>query len=173
MELIDIMLKRRSIRKYTDENISDDKIEKIIEAGLLAPTSRNRKPCEFVVIKNKEVLEELSHTKDSGSKMLANANVAIAVFADSTKADTWIEDASIALTYMDLMAVSLGIGTCWTQMHLRFSKDDISSEKIARNILSMDDNYRIVGILSLGIPNEVKKPHNLNNLSKDKVKYIL
>ena len=77
MELIDIMLKRRSIRKYTDENISDDKIEKIIEAGLLAPTSRNRKPCEFVVIKNKEVLEELSHTKASGSKMLANANVAI------------------------------------------------------------------------------------------------
>ncbi|WP_233126289.1 nitroreductase family protein [Methanobrevibacter sp. 87.7] len=170
---MDIMLKRRSIRKYTDEDISDDKIEKIIDAGLLAPSSRNRKPCEFIVIKNKDMLEKLSHAKAAGSKMLANANTAIAVFADSNKADTWVEDASIALTYMDLMAVNLGIGTCWTQMHLRFSKDDVDSEEFVRNLLSIEDKYRIVGILSLGIPSENKNPHDLNKLDKDKVKYIL
>lgn len=172
MELIDIMLKRRSIRKYTDEDIPEDKLNKIIQAGLLAPSSRNRKPCEFIVIKDKNTLEKLSKTKASGSAMLADCNTAIAVFADTEKADTWIEDASIVLTYMDLMASSLGIGSCWTQMHLRYDKNNESSETIAKQILNMPDNYRIVGILSLGIPAQKLEAHNLDDLDKDKIKYI-
>ena len=55
MELLEIILKRRSVRTYTNEEIPDEKLEKILQAGLLAPTSRNRKPCEFVVVKNKNV----------------------------------------------------------------------------------------------------------------------
>ena len=52
MTLIETILKRRSVRTYTDEEIPENKIEKILQAGLLAPTSRNRKPCEFYVVKN-------------------------------------------------------------------------------------------------------------------------
>ena len=55
MELLNIMLKRRSVREYNDENIPEEKLEKILQAGLLAPTSRNRKPCEFYLVKNKEI----------------------------------------------------------------------------------------------------------------------
>ncbi|MBE6494539.1 MAG: nitroreductase [Methanosphaera stadtmanae] len=172
MDLLELMLKRRSIREYTDEDIGEDNLNKIVTAGLLAPSSRNRKPCEFVVVQDKTILNKLSKSKKSGSAMLENANAAVVVIADSTKADTWIEDSSIALTYMDLMAAQLDIGSCWCQSHLRFSDDGISSEEVIKNILSLDDKYRVVGILSLGISENKPERHQLSQLDIDKVKYL-
>ena len=60
MDLLDVMLKRRSVRKYTDEEIPTEKLNKILQAGLLAPTSRNLKPCNFLVIDNKETLKKIN-----------------------------------------------------------------------------------------------------------------
>lgn len=172
MSLFETILKRRSVRTYTDEEIPEEKLEKILEAGLLAPTSRNRKPCEFYLVKDKEILEQLSKSKAAGSSMLENANAAIVVFADSQKADTWIEDSSIALAYMDLMANELDIGSCWCQSHLRFDADNNSSEDVVREIFSKDVKYRVVGILSLGIAKDKPEPHKLSEIDKSKIKYF-
>ena len=92
MDLLDVMLKRRSVRKYRKDEIPNEKLNKILQAGLLAPTSRNRKPCSFLVVDNKEALEKLSESKESSSKFLKNANKAIVVVANSLISDTWIED---------------------------------------------------------------------------------
>ena len=172
MDLLELMLKRRSIREYADEDIGEDKLNKIVTAGLLAPSSRNRKPCEFIVVKDKTLLNKLSKSKKSGSAMLKDACAAVVVVADSTKADTWIEDSSIALTYMDLMAAQLDVGSCWCQSHLRFSEDGVSSEEVIKNILSLDDRYRVVGILSLGISKNKPDGHQLSEVDMDKVKYF-
>lgn len=172
MTLIDTMLKRRSVREYTPEEIPEEKLEKILQAGLLAPTSRNRKPCEFYVVKDKNILEQLSESKASGSAMLKNANAAIVVFADINKADTWIEDSSIALAYMDLMATEQDVGSCWCQSHLRFSADKESSEEVIRKIFSLDKNYRVVGILSLGLTDNRPESHTIEDIDKNKIKYI-
>ena len=172
MNLMDVILSRRSVRNYVDEDIDDDVLDRILEAGLLAPTSRNRKPCEFIVVKDKDVLKQLSESKASGSGMLASCNVAIVVIADSDKADTWIEDSSIAMAYMDLMANYYGIGCCWCQSHLRFSGDGVKSEDVVRNILSSENKYRIVGIFSLGVKEFDLEPHTLSEIDKNKVKYI-
>ena len=123
MKLTDAILKRRSVRTYKNEDISKENLRKILLAGLLAPTSRNLKPCEFIVVRDKETLTKLSKSKKSGAGMLTDCNAAIVVVADSNKADTWIEDSAIALSYMDLMAVSLGIGSCWVQIYLRSAED--------------------------------------------------
>lgn len=171
MELLNIMLKRRSVREYNDENIPEEKLEKILQAGLLAPTSRNRKPCEFYLVKNKEILKKLSKSKASGSSMLEKANAAIVVVADSQKADTWIEDSSIALAYMDLMATQQDVGSCWCQSHLRFSADEEKSEEVIRNIFSLNDNYRIVGILSLGLTDNRPEAHCIDDIDENKIKY--
>lgn len=171
MSLLNTILNRRSVRSYADEEISDKILENILNAGLLAPTSRNRKPCEFIVVKNKKMLHDLSLAKDSGSSMLDNANTAIVVIADSTKADTWIEDSSIALAYMDLMANSLGIGSCWCQIHLRYANEE-KSEDIVRNILSLENKYRIVGILSLGNKKVNTEPHDISEVDSEKIRVI-
>ena len=127
MELLDVMLERRSTRKFNDEPISKSELDKILAAALLAPTSMNRKPCNFMVVERKETLEELSRSKDHGADLIKGADKAVVVIADTLIADTWIEDSSIALTYMHLMATELGLGSCWVQIHMR-SRDGVDSE---------------------------------------------
>ena len=172
MDLLDVMLKRRSVRKYRKDEIPNEKLNKILQAGLLAPTSRNRKPCSFLVVDNKEALEKLSESKESSSKFLKNANKAIVVVANSLISDTWIEDSSIALAFMHLMAAEQDIGSCWVQIHLRTAKNGDSSEDYVREVLGIDDYFRIVGILALGVPFYEVKGYKIENIDKERVHYL-
>ena len=169
MELFDAMIKRRSIRKYTGEAIPDDKLEKIVQAGLLAPTSRNIKPCELYVVRDKKVLEQLSGVKSAGGAFICDADTAVVVLADESRADTWVEDSSIAMTFMNLMAVDQGIGACWVQIHMRKGVDGSDAEANVREILSVPDNYRVVGILSLGIADQERPANNPDEFDLSKV----
>ena len=171
MDLLDVMLKRRSVRKYTEEEIPNEKLNRILQAGLLAPTSRNRKPCSFLVVDSKDALEKLSESKESSSKFLKNANKAIVVVANTLISDTWIEDSSIALAFMHLMAAEQDIGSCWVQIHLRKSKSGQSSEDYVREVLGIDDYFRIVGILALGVPFREVKGYEIEDIDKERVHY--
>ena len=172
MDLLDVMLKRRSVRKYRKDEIPNEKLNKILQAGLLAPTSRNRKRCSFLVVDNKEALEKLSESKESSSKFLKNANKAIVVVANSLISDTWIEDSSIALAFMHLMAAEQDIGSCWVQIHLRTAKNGESSEDYVREVLGIDDYFRIVGILALGVPFYEVKGYKIEDIDKERVHYL-
>ncbi|MBQ2665236.1 nitroreductase family protein [Methanobrevibacter sp.] len=172
MELIDVMLKRRSTRKFTDEPVAKDELDKILQAALLAPTSMNRKPCNFMVVERKETLDALSKSKNHGADLIKGADKAIVVVGDAMVADTWIEDSSIALTYMHLMATELGLGSCWVQIHLR-DKDGEDSEQIVRDILKIDEHYRIVGIMALGHSNDIPKAHTLDDIDKNKIHFLV
>ena len=172
MELMDIMLKRRSTRKFNENEITKAELDRILHAALLAPTSMNRKPCSFMVVERRETLEELSKSKDHGADLINGANKAIVVVADAIAADTWVEDSSIALTYMHLMATELGIGSCWVQIHLR-SRNGRDSEEIVRDILKVDDYYRIVGIMALGHSDDIPEAHELDEIDKSKIHFLI
>lgn len=172
MTLTDIMLKRRSTRRFTDEKVTRDELEKILEAALLAPTSRNRKPCNFMVVERQETLRELSQCKDHGAELLKDAPLAIVVLADTRITDTWSEDSSIALTFMHLMATELGLGSCWVQVHMR-KKDGVYAEEVVREILKVDSHYRIAGILAVGHSDDIPKPHTLDELDKSKIHFLV
>ncbi|AMD18067.1 nitroreductase [Methanobrevibacter sp. YE315] len=172
MTLIDLMLKRRSTRKFSDEPVTKDELDNILQAALLAPTSMNRKPCNFMVVERKETLKELSKCKNHGADLIDGADKAIVVIADTLIADTWIEDSSIALTYMHLMATELDLGSCWVQVHLR-DKDGENSEEVVRDILKIDSHYRIVGILAIGHSENIPQPHSLAELDKSKIHFLV
>ena len=169
MELLELMARRRSIRKYTEEEIPEEKLNKILQAALLAPTSMGKRPWEFYVIKDRAVLENLSKAKKHGAALLAGCNTAIAVFADSDLSDAWIEDSSIALAYMDLMAAEQGIGSCWVQMRMRKDETDGDAEQNVRDTLGVELPWRMVGIMALGMPAEEKAPYSLDELKWEKV----
>lgn len=169
MELIERMRRRRSIRKFTGEAVPEEKLEKILQAALLAPTSRGKRPWEFWVVRDKDTLERLSRAKKHGSALIAGCDTAVVVFADSRLSDAWIEDSSIALAYMDLMASSLGIGSCWVQMRMRKDENDGDAEQNVREIMGLEDPFRTVGIMALGIPAEEKAPYELDGLKWEKV----
>ena len=172
MGLIDVMLKRRSTRKFNTEPVTKDELDKILQSALLAPTSRNRKPCNFMVVERKETLTQLAKSKDHGADLIGGADKAIVVVADALIADTWIEDSSIALTHMHLMATELGLGSCWVQIHLR-SKEGRDSEEIVRDILKIDDHFRIVGILAVGHSDDIPQAHVLDEIDKGKIHFIV
>ena len=115
---------------------------------------------------------QLSECKDMGAGLIAGANKAIVVIADSMIADTWIEDSSIALTYMHLMATELDIGSCWVQTHLR-SKNGKDSEEVVRDILKIDSHYRIVGMLALGYSDDIPQAHDESDLDKSKIHFLI
>ncbi len=123
MDLLEIMRNRRSVRKYTGERIDDEKIEKVLQAGLLSASSRGRRPWEFIVVRNRDTLEKMARSRVAGAAMLKGADAAIVVIADPEKCDVWIEDCSIVMANMHLMADSLGLGSCWVQGRLRMASE--------------------------------------------------
>ncbi len=171
MNLLEIMQNRRSVRTYTGEKIPKDKLEKILQAGLLSPSGRNRKPWEFVVVQEKDMLEKLSHCRVGAAKMLENAGCAIVVFADPEKTDVWVEDCSITMSNMHLMVDALGLGSCWIQGRLREAENKESTEAYCRSVLNVPDKYVLEAILSIGVCNEHPKAHTLEELELGKVHY--
>lgn len=172
MELLDLMLKRRSIRKYTGEAIPEEKLQKVIQAGLAAPTSRNQRPWEFYVVRDRKTLKKLSTAKAAGGAFLEGADAAIIAASDSLKADTWIEDDSIAMSFMHLMATEQELGSCWIQIHLRKTAEGTSAEDSVRQILGLPDHMGIVGILALGVPAQEPPAYAVGDLQEEKVHRI-
>lgn len=169
MELLEIMKNRRSIRKYTQEPVSEENLEKILSAAMLSASSRSRRPWEFIVVQERETLDKMAKARIGGAKMLEGAACAIVVIADPQITDVWTEDCSIAMANMHLMASSLGVGSCWIQGRLREAENGQSTEEYLRSLLRFPDTYKLEAILSLGMPAEKAEAHRLEDLPKEKI----
>lgn len=149
-------LSRRSIRKYKDIKVEEEKIREILGPALLAPSGKNKKPCEFIVVSDREMLKKLVGVKAKGIAMLEEASHGIAVIGKPEISDTWLEDCSIAATLIQLKAWELGVGSCWIQIRGREDKDGVSSEERTRELLGIPEEMRVLCIMSLGYPDEEK-----------------
>ena len=150
MEFSDLIKSRHSIRSYAGTPVAPELLEKIIAAAELAPSSRNKKPCSFITVTDWETLARLSEAKAAGSQMLKDAAAAIIVAADSGKSDVWIEDASIAMTYLHLAASDLGLGSCWIQIRNRNAKDGSDSAEFVKSLFQIKGDMQVLAILSIG-----------------------
>lgn len=171
MELMETILNRRSVRKYSGEKIEEEIIKKILQAGLAAPSGRSRRPWEFILVRDKETLSKMSVSRKCGAGMLAQADCAIVVIADPKKTDVWTEDCSIAMAYMHLMADRLGVGSCWIQGRLRNAPDDRTMEEHLRELLGYPKEYCLEAILSLGMTEEHPIARKIEDLPEEKVHY--
>ena len=169
MDLLNIMLHRRSVRNYTEESVKEEDLKQILQAGLLSPTGRNKKPWEFIVVQKKDVLEKMASSRVAGAGMLAGAAAAIVVLGDEEKTDVWTEDCSIAMSNMHLMAASLGVGSCWIQGRLRAASEEVTTEDYLRDLLGFPKNLRLEAILSLGMPEKNVNPHSLEEVEEVKI----
>lgn len=169
MKLLEIMQNRRSVRKYTGERITDENIEEILQAGLLSASSRGFRPWEFIVVRDRKMLDKMASCRDGAANMLKGADTAIVVIADGDKSDVWIEDCSIVMSNMHLMADSLGIGSCWIQGRLRTAAEGGSTEDYLRGLLGFPQNRKLEAILSLGMPEKHAPAYELNSLATEKI----
>ena len=115
---------RRSMRKFTEEELTQEQVVTLMKAALMAPTSKRSNAWQFIVVDEKDKLKELSYCKEQASQFIADAALAVVVVADPLASDVWIEDASIASIYLQLQTEDMGLGSCWVQVRERFRSSD-------------------------------------------------
>lgn len=168
-EFHDMLFTRHSIRKYTDEPIDGEHVKLLLEAALLAPSGKSVRPWEFVVVEDKEVLAKMSECRPFGSGPVAKCKLAIVVCGDPGKTDVWVEDCTIAATYIQLQAEALGLGSCWIQMRGRFDKDNNDSADLIRELLDIPGEQQVECIIVLGHKDEVRRSVDPDKLLWEKV----
>lgn len=155
MELKEVLLKRRSVRKFTEEPVSEEMIQELLHAAMSGPSACNRKPWAFYAVTNPQKLEEL---KSSSKFTKMDAKLAIIVCGDLSKAlpmqmaDYWIQDCSAATENILLRVTDLGLGAVWCGIH-----PQEKAEERVREILELPENEIPLSLIYIGHPAEEPK----------------
>jgi len=158
MSFIDVILNRRSIRRYEKRDISEDVLQQILEAGRQAPSAANRQPFRFVVVKDHDILKNLCDNLIN--RFVKYAPVAIVGCADikSLLTGKWaVVDTAIAMQNMVIAAWTLGIGSCWI---------GACNEEKVKELLKIPDKWKFVALVTLGYPAEQPKPRKKKPFEK-------
>jgi nitroreductase len=157
MDVLEAIRTRRSIRKYRQEPIPDEKLESILEAARLAPSAANRQPWRFIIVQNADRKKALAEAANNQT-FLSDAAAIVAAVGDPEASTRWHEkDTMIALEHMVLTASSLGYGTCWIGA---FNEDAVKS------LLKIPAKMKVVALLPIGMPDETPAPRPRKELSE-------
>ena len=158
MEVKEALLKRRSVRKFTEEPVSEELIDELLHAAMSGPSACNKRPWEFYVVTNPDILEELrSASRFSGIK----APLAIVVCGNLKRAlpmqmaEFWIQDCSAATENILLRATDLGLGAVWCGMY-----PQKRPEKRVRELLGIDEKRIALNIIYIGHPEQEPEPRD-------------
>lgn len=149
---------RTSIRKYTDEQITDELKTSLLRAAMSSPSAVNRQPWEFIIVDNPDILIELADSLPY-AKMAANAPMAIVVcgnssrFLDGEDATLWIQDLSAASENILLAASALGLGGVWTCLY----PHDERMSAVSR-ILNIPKGIIPFNLIPIGCPAKLHAP---------------
>ena len=150
-EVIDSLLSRRSIRKFKPEQIKDEELDTVLEAGIYAPSARAQQPWLFVAIQDeatrKEITELNLFIRGGNADPYYEAPTVILVFAQKGTIAP-VEDASLALGNMFNAAHAIGLGACWIHREREMFETAKGKELMKR--WGVDENYMGVGSCALG-----------------------
>lgn len=169
MNFQELLVHRKSVRKYLAKTIEVEKIKALKKAALLSPTGKRKDHWDFVFIENKTTLNKLAQSKVNGSKLIGNAPLAIVVVGDNSVSDTWIEDCSIASIILQLQAEDLELGSCWVQIHKRPHDEVTSSEEYVRAVLNIPEAKNILSIIAIGYPENKRETSKDEDLMWEKI----
>jgi nitroreductase len=154
METLKTIFSRKSIRKFTDQSVSKEQIEQILKAGMSGPSCVNARDWSFLVITDREMLENMADANGRPAEPLRGAAFAILVCGDLERAfppavDYWIIDATIAAENMVLAAWDLGIGSVWLGTYPQMDR-----VKKQQELFGLPDSIVPHSILAFGYPQE-------------------
>ena len=165
----ELIKNRRSMRKFTDEELTQEQVVELMKAALMAPKSKRSNAWQFVLVDDKETLKKLSLCKEQASQFIADAALAVVVTADPLASDVWIEDASIASIYLQLQAEDMGLGSCWVQVRERFTASGMDSGQYVQQVLDIPLQLQVLSIIAIGHKGMERKPFNEEHLQWDKI----
>lgn len=163
MDAMDAILSRRSIRKYTEQPVSDETIKELLEAAMSAPSAGNEQPWHFLVIRERQILDEIPKFHQY-SHMLKDAPVAIMVCGDKRLQKYegyWVQDCSAATENILIAAQAKGLGAVWLGLF------PIEDRVIAlRKLLNIPEEVTPLSLISIGYPAEEKPPSGRYDTSR-------
>lgn len=155
MDVMKAIETRRSIRRYLDKPVEDEKLKKVLEAGRLAPSARNNQEWKFVVVRDPAKRREMMAATTKGQVFVGQAPIVIACCAvDAERLMSCGQkagpiDVAIAVDHMTLAAVELGLGTCWVCAF---------NEAPVKKALKIPNGPRVIALLTLGYPESQPAP---------------
>lgn len=162
MEFYDVVKKRKSIKKFKSGELDREKLLKIIDAAMRAPSWRNSTPYKFVLVDRDNLKQSIAGTilnkATDTAEAVTNAPATIVVVADPNASGTmeekdyYLVDSAIAMEHLILAATEEGYGTCWIGAF---------NEKKVKEVLGIPDNYKVVALTPIGesAEGEEEKPH--------------
>ncbi|KPK63277.1 nitroreductase [candidate division WOR_3 bacterium SM23_42] len=168
MEFYEIIKKRKSVRKYKSDPIPEDVLNRILDAGRMAPSAKNYQPWHFIVVRDPEMKKKVAEACRN-QPFMAEAGVIICGCALEKIAwgrmgnymASWPHDLTIALDHIILAATNEGLGTCWIGAF---------DEKMVKDVLGIPDDVRVVALTPVGYPAEEARERGRLEL-KDIVSY--
>ena len=168
MELRDALLKRRSVRKFTDEPVSEEMIQELLHAAMSGPSACNMRPWEFYVVTNPEKVEALKKTSKFTN---ISAKIALIVCGNLKRAlpmhmaDYWIQDCSAATENILLRVTDLGLGAVWCGVH-----PQKKAEERVHEMLDIPESQVPLNVIFIGHPAE--EPAARDQYDEERVHYI-
>ncbi|MHB8840195.1 MAG: nitroreductase family protein [Candidatus Aquicultor sp.] len=161
------MENRRTIRKYTDEPVTEDQLRDLLLAAMYAPSAWGKRSWEFIAVDDPDTRKELGNATPYASQA-AQAPIDIVIVANKNVSSAWVEDASVAAEHINLEAAKLGLGSSWVQIR-GMHHDAVEAEQYVRNLLGIPEDFGICCIITVGHPAEQKSPHREGEFMSEKV----
>ena len=162
MELKEIISRRRSTRKFLPTPVERERLERVVEMALQAPSSRNSRSTRFMIVQNPDLLEKMSRMRDYGSAFMKDAAAAILVMGDKRATDLWIDNCAISATTLQLAVVDEGFASCWVHVNdrpcLQAEPDGRKADDYLRELLDLPEHYGILCAVALGYSDFEPKP---------------
>ena len=166
MNCIDAILSRRSIRRYTDQHVSEEMVDTMLKSAMYAPSAVNKQPWHFIVVRDKKKFEDIIDVHPN-SKMLMDADMAIVVCIDTVQQHDdgyGIQDCSAATQNILLTAHELGLGAVWLGIFPREKRMEA-----VKRIFQLPSHIQPFAMISIGFPDETKTA--FNRFDKTKIHY--
>lgn len=164
MTLTEIVGRRRSVRKFLDRAVEQERLRSIIDAALTAPSSKNTRSTRFIVVRDRETLVRMADMRDFGSAFLAEVPAAVVVLGDTDATDLWVDNAAISATILQLAAEEQGLASCWVHVNgrprRREAPDGEQAMDYLRTLLPVPDSWRALCVVAVGYPESRPKPHS-------------
>ena len=158
MDFLEVIEKRRSIRKYSDQPVERELLDAIVKVAQTAPSSRNSKSSAFMIVEDRDTLDALSQMRDYSSALLSGAPAAIVVLGDETKTDLWVDNCAISATFVQLAVTAMDLVSCWVHCNGRprykENPEGPKAEDYVRELLGVKEGLRPYCVIAIGYPKE-------------------
>ena len=158
MDFLQVIEKRKSIRKYSDRPVEKELLDAIVRVAQTAPSSRNSKSSAFMIIEDRDTLDALSQMRDYGASPLKSAQAGIVVMGDTSKTDLWVDNCAISATFVQLAVTAMDLVSCWIHINgrpmLKDQPEGAKAEDYVAELLGIKDGLKPYCVFAIGYPEE-------------------